>query len=315
MDKEGELMGYGTVYYHPKVAANVISFFNLTKKFDSVVYDNQKKDAFIVTRKDGSQLEFVPSKEGLYYYDFLNSVKRRKELIPIEIAETREERTMLIQTMEEIKRNFTRRELDAVEEARRLYVIVGRPSKKTFEDMLQRGWIMNNPVTITDFRNALMIYGEDLGVLKGKTVRKKTSHVKVETETRNEMKTKEIILSVDLMYVLGLTFLVTVSRDIRFITASVLLDRKKNTIMNAIKQVMKIYQGKGHEIESVEFNVQNNPVHTILVDNEFQTLKDELEMEGVVQVNIIGKDEHVPEAERQNRVIKEQIRAIIQTLP
>ncbi len=46
VNQEGELMGYGTVYYHPKVAAMVISFFNLTKKFDSVVYDNQKKDQF-----------------------------------------------------------------------------------------------------------------------------------------------------------------------------------------------------------------------------------------------------------------------------
>ncbi len=57
---------------------------------------------------------------------------------------------------------------------------------------------MNNPVTITDFHNALSIYGEDLGVLKGKTVRKKTSHVKVETETR-DIKTKDVILSIDLM--------------------------------------------------------------------------------------------------------------------
>jgi hypothetical protein len=93
--------------------------------------------------------------------------------------------------------------------------------------------------------------------------------VKVETEIK-DIKTKDVILSIDLMYILGLTFLVTVSRDTRFITLSVLPDRKKSTIMNAIHQVMKLYQGKGHKIEGVEFNTQNNPVHTILADNEFQ---------------------------------------------
>ncbi len=52
--------------------------------------------------------------------------------------------------------------------------------------------------------------------------------------------------------------------------------------------------------------MQNNPVHTILADIEFQVLKEELEVEGVVQVNVV---------ERQNIVIKETVRAIVQTLP
>lgn len=83
---------------------------------------------------------------------------------------------MLIETIKEINRRFTKRELDAADEARRLYVIVGHPSKKAFEDMLQSGWMLNNPTAIQDYRNALMIYGEDLGSLKGKTSRKKPQH-------------------------------------------------------------------------------------------------------------------------------------------
>jgi hypothetical protein len=117
------------------------------------------------------------------------------------------------------------------------------------------------------------------------------------------------------MYTIGLVFLVTVSRDIKFIIAMKLPDQKKNTIMNAIKQVVRIYRGKGHDVEEVEFNAQHNPVHTILADNEFLVLKEELEVEGITQVNVVAKDEHVPEVEHQNRVIKERIRAIVQTLP
>jgi hypothetical protein len=50
------------------------------------------------------------------------------------------------------------------------------------------------------------------------------------------------------------------------------------------------------------------------VDNEFQSIKEEIEENGV-QVHVVTRNEHVPEVEHQNRVIKERSRAIIQTLP
>ncbi len=51
-------MGYGTVYHHPSVAANILSFHKLVKRFKSVKYDNGIKDAFVVTRDDDSTMEF-----------------------------------------------------------------------------------------------------------------------------------------------------------------------------------------------------------------------------------------------------------------
>jgi len=35
-----------------------------------VTYDNERKDAFVVERDNRSKMEYVPSKEGLCYYDF-----------------------------------------------------------------------------------------------------------------------------------------------------------------------------------------------------------------------------------------------------
>ncbi len=77
---------------------------------------------------------------------------------------------------------------------------------------------------------------------------------------------------------------------------------------------MNLYRNRGHEIKELDFNVQGQPIHTILVDNEFQVLKEEIETLGV-NVNVVSKDVHVPEVERQNRVIKERARAIVQTMP
>ncbi len=106
----------------------------------------------------------------------------------------------------------------------------------------------------------------------------------------------------------------SVARDIKFIMVSMLSDQKKGTIFRAIKAVIEIYKGKGHVVDEMAFNEYNNPVHTILADNEFDALRQEVEKCGT-RMNITAKNEHVPEVERQNRVIKERARAIIQTLP
>lgn len=60
------------------------------------------------------------------------------------------------------------REIDRANEARRLYVILGRPSQKAFENIIKQGKLLNNSATIQDYKNALQIYGTDLGVLKAR---------------------------------------------------------------------------------------------------------------------------------------------------
>jgi hypothetical protein len=40
------------VYFHPNVAANIIAFYRMTKKFKAGTYDNRIQDAFVVKRED-----------------------------------------------------------------------------------------------------------------------------------------------------------------------------------------------------------------------------------------------------------------------
>jgi hypothetical protein len=49
--------------------------------------------------------------------------------------------------------------------------------------------------------------------------------------------------------------------------------------MDSIQQAIRLYKGKGHEIEGVEFKDDKSakPIHKIMADNEFQVLKEELE--------------------------------------
>jgi hypothetical protein len=106
------LLGYGIMYYSPQVSANILSFFSMAKKFKSLFYDNNKKDAFVVTRDDGTTFEFITSKDRLYYYDFTNSIRRKKEFDAA--------RVMIINTVDEIKKNFSKREIENADRAQRM---------------------------------------------------------------------------------------------------------------------------------------------------------------------------------------------------
>jgi hypothetical protein len=163
-------------------------------------------------------MEFVPSASGLYYYDFNISVTRNKDRSL--------QNTMMVETVEELRRTYTARELKQMDDARRLYVIMGRPSKADFLQMIKKGLLLENPVQMEDFINAERVYGKDLGVLKGKTVRIKPTRVTISTEDAVKEKLN-IILAIDVMYFSGMSFLVTVSRKIGFITMSFLRDRKE----------------------------------------------------------------------------------------
>ncbi len=67
-------------------------------------------------------------------------------------------------------------------------------------------------------------------------------------------------------------------------------------------------------MEEVEFTENEVLIHTLLVDNKFEVLKEKIETYGI-NAHEVSKDDHVPEVEQQNRVIKERAQAIVQTLP
>jgi hypothetical protein len=74
------------------------------------------------------------------------------------------------------------------------------------------------------------------------------------------------------MNFLGVVFLTTISRYFRLIAATALGHRKKKTIWVALKQVMSSYWSKKYTVEEVEFSEIENAVHTMLADNDFETL-------------------------------------------
>ncbi len=74
------------------------------------------RDAFIITRDDGSIMEFRPSDAGLYYYDFEESRRRTRHMQQLE--KEKSSLTMVVDTVEERQRNFTKREIEGAEAAK-----------------------------------------------------------------------------------------------------------------------------------------------------------------------------------------------------
>jgi len=289
----GDLDGYGPVWYHPDAIANILSLSNVQKRFH-VRYDSQEGDYFTLIRDDGSTRTFRPTKKGLY----------SSPILPTRTYKTDED-IILVNTVEENKKEYTRREVKRATEARRLMAIIGRPSETRMRQIIAERQLRNCDISEQDVRNALSIFGPDLGSLKGKTTRRGEPHVALEMRPIPEdimQRHSDVVVAFDVMYVNGIAFAVSISRAIKFGTAEAIANRKAETLLTSIKRIQMTYAKRGFR------------VMTVAGDNEFSMLAGPLSNVGIT-LNVVTADEHVPEIERHIRTLKERCRSVFNTLP
>jgi hypothetical protein len=160
--------------------------------------------------------------------------------------------------------------------------------------------IANNPVTTEDIEIAEEIFGPDIGSLKGKTTRRKPAPVindYIEIPPELTTKQQDVILCIDGMKVNGLSFLTTISKNICYQTAQFIASKLISLYKEALKEVIQVYNKAGFKIIKIR------------ADNEFRPLKEAMLEHFRIKMNFANPQEHVPEAKRNHRVIKEQIRA------
>ena len=97
------------------------------------------------------------------------------------------------------------------------------------------------------------------------------------------------------MFVNGVPFLVSSSRNINLITIEHISQRTASKLGYLLQWIINVYGRAGFR------------VHTILMDNEFEKVRDHLL---TANLNIPAASEHVGEIERTIRVIKERSRGI-----
>ena len=88
------------------------------------------------------------------------------------------------------------------------------------------------------------IFGPNLGALKGKTVYRRGVLVsgRIEGVPPSILERyQKVTLSIDIMFVNGIPFLLTISRGLQFGTAENLLNRQVPTVATALEKVIKLY--------------------------------------------------------------------------
>jgi hypothetical protein len=254
---KGLFPGFGDVWYDPKAITNILSM-KAVQHLYHVHFDSEVSNTFYVDMGTKGTMEFTLLPEGLYYYD---TAKEQNKM-----------GVSLVNTVANNKTKYSNDDYRRALTARKIQVLIGRPSTREYIRIVKNGLLRNCPINQEDILAAEDIFGPEIGCLKGKMVRKKAPKV---NEERTGLpasiisRYRTVTLCVDVMHINGIPFLVTLSKHIHFGTVEAMENRKIPAILKAIKRVINIYKQRG-------FNII-----WAMVDNEFEPIRGELADMGV----------------------------------
>jgi hypothetical protein len=273
-------------WHLPKGIANIFSMHELEKVY-RITYDSW--EGYYIVHTEHGPVYFHKDENGLPFIDLTSSSENAA--------------TLLVQTVRGNYEGFTKKEVLRAKEARRAQGLIGGPSEKDFTALVSSKSIENCPVDRIDVTHAKKLFGPHLQGVKGGTVRRAAdpvieSYVSVPRETILGMKV--VTMSADVFFIDGIPMLLTLSRRIKFVTTEHTPSRTAKQLSKHISRVLQIYYRAGIKVRYV------------LMDGEFEKVRAELPN---VVVNTTAAKEHVAEAERMIRVVKERCRGVICTLP
>lgn len=153
--------------------------------------------------------------------------------------------------------------------------------------------------------NARTIFGKDIWSLKGKTARRKESHVELQLRmipAEIMEHHREVVVCIDLMHLNGIPFAISISRALKLCTAEALVDQHSTTLLGSLKRVKMTYARRGFIMNQVA------------AGNESSCLDSQLSNAGI-SLNVFARDEHVLEVERHRRTLKDRCLLTYNTLP
>jgi len=286
---KGDLKGYGPVWCHDKAITNIISFSNAKRSGKYTITYDENQGFTMRNKQNGNTTIFRPDASGLFTAPL---PKPNKTLA-------------LVNTVEENKKLYTKRQVERAEAARRLYEVIGYPSVRDYKIVVQTNQIKDCPVTIDDIKISEKIFGPDVYALKGKSTRPRPRVVVndyIEIPRSLKQAHQGITLCADIMFIDEVPLLLTVSKHIKFLTIRYIDNREGTTIWEALKHTFVKYNQAGFAIK--EFRA----------DVEFEKIRFDLEQKQI-NVNLTSGKEKQPDIERQVRVVKERYRALYHKCP
>jgi trimethylamine:corrinoid methyltransferase-like protein len=100
--------------------------------------------------------------------------------------------------------------------------------------------IGNNTATTENINIAEQIFGSDIGAMKGKTVRRTPRHPNELIQSQQNVK-----LCIDIMYVIEMQVLTTISKNIHYRTAQYIASKSPLEYAKTLKEVLIVYKKGG----------------------------------------------------------------------
>jgi hypothetical protein len=204
-----------------------------------------------------------------------------------------------LNTLEENLGFLSPRQQKRAKIARELYEAMGTPTVDDLKAMIRMNLIKNNVVTTDDVNLATKAYGPDVGAIKGKTARIKptpvTSNIVEIPDELLEVQ-QDLTLSMDGLSVNSLKFLSAISHDLYYRTAQYVARPVAFIYEECMDELLALYKRGGITISAY------------YCDNKFRKVMDPLSarQDPPITMNYAAAQEHVPRAERNNRVIQEK---------
>ena len=205
-NKVADVHNHGTVWFDEESLTNIFSLAKMCDRYH-VTFDNKQEDAFHVHTGHGT-VKFKRTLNNLYKLD-----------------PSTQTTFQLLETVEENRKFYTPRQFQRAKQARAIFQAIGTPSLEDFKKLIKVQGIDNCPVTIEDIQLAEDIFGKDIGALKGKTTRKKPAPVVrdiIDVPKELNLPHKNLEMAIDTIFVNGMPFLSTITRNLMYRTLQVL---------------------------------------------------------------------------------------------
>jgi len=206
---------FGTVYYDPRVAANILSYGLLAKDFH--------------VRSVGDSIMVTVEK-----FDYV--FQRRNNIYVLE------NHVAFI--------SLSNRELTKAEEARDLIEALGFPSFDSVIDTMNNGGFINCNITAEDMRRAKQLFGRSVPDLKGKLTAPKPTIYRSDNHIGNSA-TTEVVLQLDIMNIGGINILIGVAMPLGATLSEALVSKSNACITQAIDKMIKKLAARNFVVSSI----------------------------------------------------------------
>ena len=287
VDTVADLPGLGMVWSDESCIANCLSLARVSDHF-RVTLDTAVSQGIFVHRSNGTARRFDRTECNLYACDL-----------------SQEEEFMLVTTVSGQKEYYSDLDIRRAEKAQKLQETMGFPSLKAFLHMVDNNMIKNCPITRRDVMMAEDIFGVNVNIVKGKSVRRQPVHIREDilpVPPEILQRYGEVTLSIDVYHINGVRFFRSIARHLMFRITQPIADAKASTLLKQVQRTMSKYASRGFKVKQ------------IFGDNAFNCIADDLAESGVT-FHSVARDAHEPYIERDNRVSKERCRCIFNALP